>query len=43
VQTEGDVDVKDLLGMGRIIIEKTALDKILREHRSDLVKKVARA
>lgn len=42
-QTEGDVDVKDLLGMGRIIIEKTALDKILREHRSDLVKKVAKA
>jgi large subunit ribosomal protein L4 len=42
-QTEGDVDVKDLLGMGRIIIEKTALDKILREHRSDLIKKASRA
>jgi large subunit ribosomal protein L4 len=42
-QTEDDVDVKDLLGMGRIIIEKTALDKILREHQRDLVKKVARA
>ncbi len=41
--TEADVDVKDLLGMGRIIIEKAALDKILREHRSDLAKKVARA
>lgn len=31
-----DVDVKDLLHLGRIIIEKGALDSILREHESDL-------
>ncbi|KAI9757060.1 MAG: 54S ribosomal protein, mitochondrial [Lichina confinis] len=32
-----DVDVKDLLELGRIIIEKRALDKILKEHQSDLL------
>lgn len=33
-----EVDVKDLLELGRIIIEKKALDSILREHQSDLSK-----
>ncbi len=32
-----DVDVKDLLEQGRIIVEKPVLDKILAEHQSDLV------
>ena len=34
--TEDDVDVKDLLGMGRLIIEKSALDGFLQAHQSDL-------
>jgi large subunit ribosomal protein L4 len=41
--TERDVDVKDLLELGHIIIEKSALDTILAEHQSDLVKKVRAA
>lgn len=32
-----DVDVKDLLGMGRIVIEQKALNAMLKEHVSDLV------
>ncbi|RDL39442.1 50S ribosomal protein-like protein L4 [Venustampulla echinocandica] len=40
VQVVDDVDVKDLLEQGRIIIEKSALDEILRQHQSDLVAKV---
>jgi large subunit ribosomal protein L4 len=40
---EREVDVKDLLEMGRVVIEKTALDTILREHESDLVIKVGAA
>ncbi|KAF2462052.1 ribosomal protein L4 domain-containing protein [Lineolata rhizophorae] len=36
--TWNDVDVKDLLSMGRLIIEKEALDKILKRHQSDLTK-----
>ena len=43
VLTEDDVDVKDLLEMGRIIVEKSALDGILRDHQSDLVKRVPTA
>jgi large subunit ribosomal protein L4 len=43
VQTEQQVDVKDLLEMGRIIIEKKALDSILNDHQSDLVKSVVKA
>lgn len=43
VLTEGDVDVKDLLEMGRIIVEKSALDGILRDHQSDLAKRVSTA
>ncbi|KAH0551797.1 hypothetical protein GP486_006985 [Trichoglossum hirsutum] len=39
---EREVDVKDLLEMGRIIIEKGALDKILSDHQSDLTSKVRR-
>lgn len=34
-----DLDVKNLLELGRVIIEKSALDKLLMEHQSDLVKK----
>lgn len=33
-----EVDVKDLLELGRVIIEKSALDKLLAEHQSDLVR-----
>ena len=36
VKEEGDIDVKDLLEMGRVVIEKRALDSLLREHSSDL-------
>lgn len=43
ILTEGDVDVKDLLEMGRIIVEKSALDGILRDHQSDLAKMVPTA
>jgi len=35
-----EVDVKDLLEMGRVVIEKKALDQILEEHQSDLTSKV---
>jgi large subunit ribosomal protein L4 len=38
-----DVDVKDLLETGRLIIERKALDKILREHSKDLVGEPAKA
>ncbi|KFY61974.1 hypothetical protein V497_02678 [Pseudogymnoascus sp. VKM F-4516 (FW-969)] len=34
-----EVDVKDLLEMGRVIIEKSALDNLLRDHQSDLIAK----
>ncbi|OBT69546.1 hypothetical protein VE03_01230 [Pseudogymnoascus sp. 23342-1-I1] len=34
-----EVDVKDLLEMGRVIIEKSALDNLLRDHQSDLIGK----
>lgn len=43
VLLQSEVDVKDLLELGRIIIEKRALDGILRDHRTDLVKSVATA
>jgi large subunit ribosomal protein L4 len=32
----GDVDVKDLLELGRVCVEKSALDEILRDRESDL-------
>ena len=43
IKTEADVDVKDLLELGRIIVEKRALDSILREHSSDLNRTVPSA
>lgn len=43
VRREDEVDVKDLLTTGRVVIEKRALDSILRSHESDLVREVARA
>ena len=42
-KTEDDVDVKDLLELGRIIIEKGALDSILKDHSSDLDRTVPSA
>lgn len=36
VKEEADIDVKDLLEMGRVVIEKRSLDSMLREHSSDL-------
>lgn len=41
--TEKEVDVKDLLEQGRIIIERGALDKILRDHQSDLARTIPTA
>lgn len=38
-----EVDVKDLLEMGRVIIEKSALDNLLRDHQSDLTGKAPSA
>ncbi|KAK3945056.1 ribosomal protein L4 domain-containing protein [Diplogelasinospora grovesii] len=35
-----DVDVKDLLETGRIVIERSALKEMIKEHQSDLVSKV---
>lgn len=43
VKEEADVDVKDLLGMGRVVIEKRSLDAILKEHSSDLNRTVPSA
>ena len=43
VRTEADVDVKNLLAFGRIIIDKEALDSILRKHSSDLNRTVPHA
>ena len=37
VQAEDEIDVKDLLKYGRLVIEKRALDSILKLHSSDLV------
>jgi large subunit ribosomal protein L4 len=36
-----DVDVKDLLETGRIVIERSALREMIRDHSSDLVSRVA--
>jgi len=36
-----DVDVKDLLETGRIVIERTALKEMIKEHSSDLISRVA--
>ncbi len=40
IQMVKDVDVKDLLELGRVIIEKRALDEILKDHQTDLISKV---
>ncbi|POS82588.1 hypothetical protein EPUL_004809 [Erysiphe pulchra] len=39
IKKVSDLDVKNLLESGRVVIEKSALDKILMEHQSDLVKR----
>jgi hypothetical protein len=38
LRTVEDVDVKNLLEMGRLVVEKEALDYLLFEHQSDLVR-----
>lgn len=38
-----DVDVKDLLENGRVVIERRALNKILSNHSSDLKSRTAKA
>ena len=43
VRTESEVDVKDLLELGRIIIERSALDGILKSHSSDINRTVPSA
>ncbi|KAI4243324.1 MAG: hypothetical protein L6R40_003496 [Gallowayella cf. fulva] len=43
LKSEDDVDVKDLLKAGRVMIEKTSLDRLLRRHSSDLNRKVPSA
>lgn len=43
LKSEEDVDVKDLLKAGRIMIEKRSLDALLRKHSSDLNRKVPSA
>lgn len=40
IKSADEVDVKDLLSMGRVIIEYRALNRILHEHNSDLVQEV---
>ncbi|KAL3423258.1 ribosomal protein L4/L1 family protein [Phlyctema vagabunda] len=42
-QMTREVDVKDLLELGRIVIEKRALDEILSEHASDLTSGTVRS
>jgi len=42
IQMAREVDVKDLLELGRVIIEKRALDEMIKEHSSDLVSKIRR-
>ena len=37
ILTVDDVDVKDLLGMGRVIVEYEALNELLRRHSKDLI------
>ncbi|KAL9046336.1 MAG: hypothetical protein Q9214_000806 [Letrouitia sp. 1 TL-2023] len=36
IKTEEDVDVKDLLKLGKLMIEKRSLDSLLKNHSSDL-------
>jgi len=41
IQMVKDVDVKDLLELGRVVIEKRALDEILAQHQNDLAHKIS--
>ncbi|KAJ5939060.1 50S ribosomal protein L4 [Penicillium verhagenii] len=43
IMDRSDVDVKNLLETSRLIIEKTALNKILKEHSRDLLSRPAKA
>lgn len=43
VMADSEVDVKDLLSLGRLVIEKRALDNFLKEHSSDLNRSVPAA
>ncbi|KAL8736009.1 MAG: hypothetical protein Q9166_000571 [cf. Caloplaca sp. 2 TL-2023] len=43
LKSEDDVDVKDLLKAGRIMIEKRSLDRLLKRHSSDLIRTVPSA
>ena len=43
VLTVRDVDVKDLLESGRVVVERSALDEMIRDHSSDLTSKVRSA
>lgn len=43
LKSEEDVDVKDLLKAGRVMIEKRSLDALLRKHSSDLYRKAPSA
>ena len=43
IKTEEDVDVKDLLKLGKLMIEKRSLDSLLKEHSSDLDRTVPSA
>ncbi|KAL6721826.1 54S ribosomal protein yml6, mitochondrial [Lecanora helva] len=36
VKDEANIDIRGLLGMGRVVIEKRSLDSILKNHSSDL-------
>ena len=43
IKSEKDVDVKDLLKSGRVLIEQKSLDYLLRTHSSDLKMKAPKA
>ncbi|KAL3460355.1 ribosomal protein L4 domain-containing protein [Aspergillus heterothallicus] len=43
ILSKDDVDVKDLLETGRLIMEKRALDRLLSEHSRDISNRVAKA
>lgn len=43
VKEEADIDVKDILELGRIVIEKGALEGLLKDHSSDLNRTVPSA
>lgn len=43
IKTEEDVDVKDLLKLGKLMIEKRSLDSLLKNHSSDLNRTVPTA